>query len=118
MRIFLGFSRGVLIKLLRLSYRLSNLVVREPQKFSIIQKKKSSISFLRKLFFFFQDYFNIFFLRSGGVSDAKEVVEKVAFGKIFAGMGMDIEIDALIDAQTEKIEEDLTDLEIKIIMMT
>ena len=52
------------------------------------------------------------------MSDAKEVVEKVAFGKIFAGMGMDIEIDALIDAQTEKIEEDLTDLEIKIIMMT
>ena len=49
---------------------------------------------------------------------AKEVVEKVAFGKIFAETGMDTEIDARIDAQTEKIEEDLTDLEIKIIMMT
>ena len=48
---------------------------------------------------------------------AKEVVEKVAFGKIFAETGMDTEIDARIDAQTEKIEEDLTDLEIKIIMM-
>ena len=49
---------------------------------------------------------------------AKEVVEKVAFGKIFAEKGMHTEIDALIDAQTEKIEEDLTDREIKIIMMT
>ena len=38
MRIFLEFSRDVLIKTLRLSYRLSHLVVWEPQKFSIIQK--------------------------------------------------------------------------------
>ena len=36
---FLEFSRVVLIKKLRLSYRLSNFVVWEPQKFSIIQKK-------------------------------------------------------------------------------
>ena len=38
MRTFHGFSRGVIIKTLRLSCRLSNLVVWEPQKFSIIQK--------------------------------------------------------------------------------
>ena len=40
-KFFENFSwvfRGVLIKTLRLSYHLSNLVVWEPQKFSIIQK--------------------------------------------------------------------------------
>ena len=47
LRIFLGFSRGVLIKTLRLSYRLSNLVVWEPEKFSIIQKNNSSFFSLK-----------------------------------------------------------------------
>ena len=42
MRIFLGFFRGLLIKARRLSYRLSNLVVWELQKLSIIQSKNSS----------------------------------------------------------------------------
>ena len=45
LRIFLRFSRGVLIKTLRLSYCLSNLVVWEPQKFSIIQKNKSKVTY-------------------------------------------------------------------------
>ena len=37
--IFLGFSRGLLIMMRRLTYRLSNSVLWEPQKFSIILKK-------------------------------------------------------------------------------
>ena len=36
--IFLGFSRGLLIMMRRLSYRLSNAVVWEPEKFTFIQK--------------------------------------------------------------------------------
>ena len=41
LRIFLWFTRGLLIKRRRLSYRLSNSVVWEPQKFKLIQKKSS-----------------------------------------------------------------------------
>ena len=39
MRFLLGFSRRLLIKARRLSYRLSNSVVWKPQKFRLIRKK-------------------------------------------------------------------------------
>ena len=42
LRIFLGFCRGLLIKAKRLSYRLYNPVVWEPQKFTFIQNKKKT----------------------------------------------------------------------------
>ena len=43
LRIFFGFFQGLLIMMRRLSYRLSNSVVWEPQKFSIIQNNNSSL---------------------------------------------------------------------------
>ena len=39
LRIFLGFPRGLLVQTRRLSHHLSNSVVWEPEKFSIIRKK-------------------------------------------------------------------------------
>ena len=42
LRIFLGFSRGLPIKARRLSYRLSNSVVWELQKFTFIQQQKKT----------------------------------------------------------------------------
>ena len=39
---FFGFFRGLLIMMRRLRYRLSDSIVWEPQKFSIIQKNNSS----------------------------------------------------------------------------
>ena len=61
MRFFLWFSRGVIIKTLRLSYRVSNLVLWEPQKFSIIQKNNSSN-------FFFQNFTSVVEIRISGYS--------------------------------------------------
>ena len=43
LRIFLGFCRSLLIKAKRLSYRLYNPIVWEPQKFTFIQNKNSSL---------------------------------------------------------------------------
>ena len=53
--IFLGVSRGVLTKTLRLSYRLSNLVVWVSQKFSIIKKNNSS---LKNIYLRFSNYWS------------------------------------------------------------